>query len=60
MARRKQTDIEQEWFDVFAKWSKGDREAALRVLQALHRALPESRKSQAPADPAASQQEALL
>ena len=40
MPRRKNSDIEAEWYDCFAKWDHADREAALKVLTTLHRALP--------------------
>lgn len=42
MPRRKQIDIENEWYDRFAKWSRQDREAALKVLTILHNQLPDN------------------
>ena len=41
MSRRKAVDIEREWYDRFAKWSKEDRAAAIKVLTILHEQLPE-------------------
>lgn len=41
MARRKAEDVERDWYGVFARWDKADREAALKVLAILHRELPE-------------------
>jgi hypothetical protein len=38
MARPKRP-IEETWFDEFTKWDEADREAALKVLTHLHRAL---------------------
>ena len=42
MARRAKADIESEWYDVFATWTKDDRAAAIRVLTALHPRLPDN------------------
>jgi len=39
MARRSRLDIESSFYDVFASWTTADREAALKVLNALHRTL---------------------
>ena len=42
MARRKQDDIERDWYGVFSRWAKDDRAAALRTLELLHENLPDA------------------
>lgn len=51
MARRTKADIEQQWYDVFVRWRKPDREAAIRALTTLNRALPDVPQKAAPAQP---------
>ena len=41
MSRRKAVDIERDWYGCFAKWTKEDRAAALKVLTILHEQLPD-------------------
>lgn len=41
MSRRKPVDIERAWYDAFAKWTREDRAAALKVLTILHQQLPD-------------------
>ena len=53
MARRAKADIESEWYDVFATWTKEDRAAAIRVLQTLHPRLPDNPKAKAEPEQAA-------
>lgn len=48
MARRARRDIEREWYDAFARWSHADRTAALKVLETLHRALPDKTEQTKP------------
>lgn len=48
--RRTRKDIEREWYDCFSRWNKGDRTAALKVLNILHEQLPDAPRSKQPAD----------
>ena len=41
MGRPRKVAVEDEWFDCFSRWTKSDREAALKVLGTLHRHLPD-------------------
>lgn len=47
MGRRARKDIESQWYDAFASWDRADREAALKVLATLHRALPDKPRAKA-------------
>jgi hypothetical protein len=38
---RPKRDMEATFYDCFSKWTKDDREAALKILQVLHRSLPD-------------------
>lgn len=53
MARRARKDIEAQWYDAFARWSHADRAAALKVLEALHRALSSDAKQKVKQEPPA-------
>jgi hypothetical protein len=51
---RPRKGTEEVWYDTFAGWPEEDREAALKVLTHLHRALSRARiaaPAQAAADP---------
>lgn len=48
MARRSRADIEQQWYDIFVRWKRPDREAAIKALTTLNRALPDEPKRTAP------------
>ena len=51
MSRPKHEDIERRWYDVFARWNRADREAALKVLRTLHDALPDAPRGRKEAEP---------
>ena len=38
---RPRKDTERAWYDVFARWPRSDRAAALKVLAVLHDQLPD-------------------
>lgn len=48
MAGRTRIEMEDRWYDVFSGWDRADREAALKVITALHRRLPDDPKQKVP------------
>ena len=46
---RPRKDLERNWYDVFARWPREDRAAALKVLTILHEQLPDEPKHKVPA-----------